>query len=195
MDFTVVSFYTNDWIYPDHAARLRDDCDRLALKHHIVERPSTNEYVGNCQIKPFFIRECMEEFKSPVFWMDADGSILQKPDRLFDDENSRYDLVANRPINDHTRIHVGSMLINYTDATRSFVDAWCDVIQRKRPLDDAAFNSIWSQFKDTIKLKLLPDNYFFIQKILREAVPKNTVILHRLSNSDIKLKYKALVER
>ena len=191
MDFTVVSFYTNDWLYPEYAQRLREDCDRLGLQHHIVEKSSTNRYVGNCQIKPFFVQECMEQFRSPIFWMDADGSILQRPEKLFDTENIDYDLVANRPINDHARIHVGSMLLNYTDPMREFVEVWCESIRRKSPLDDAAFNGTWDHYQDRLKVRFLPDNYFYIHKHLRDAVPANTVIVHRLSRSDLKERYKA----
>lgn len=191
MDFTVISFYTNDWLYPDYAARLKDDCDRLGLRHHIVERTSTNRYVGNCQIKPFFVRECLEQFQSAVFWMDCDGSILQRPDLLFDDQNLNYDLVANRPQNDAERIHVGSMMMNYTTSMRAFIDAWCAEIERKSPLDDAAFNGTWNSLKSTLRVRLLPNNYFYIQKHLREASPADTVIMHRLSRSELKERYKA----
>lgn len=191
MDFTVISFFTNDWMYPEYAAKLRNDCDRLNLRHHIVERKSTNRYVGNCQIKPFFVQECMETLRSPVFWMDADGSILQRPDKLFDDENINFDLVANQPIHDAARIHVGSMLMNYTDAMRNFVDLWCQSIIRKSPLDDAAFNGTWDHHKNSLRVKLLPDNYFFIQRHANDPAPADVVIMHRLSRSELKERYKA----
>lgn len=191
MDFIVISFYTNDWLYPEYAAQLRKDCDRHGLRHHIVERPSTNRYVGNCQIKPFFVRECMDEFKRPVFWMDADGSILQRPDRLFDDDNIEYDLIANRPVNDHVRIHVGSMMLNYTDPMRAFVDVWCESILKKSPLDDAAFNGTWDHHKESLKVKFLPDSYFYIHRHFKDPAPDSAIIMHRLSQSDLKERYKA----
>lgn len=191
MDFIVISFYTNDWLYPHYAENLRADCDRFGLKHHIVERASTNRYLGNCQIKPFFVQECLEEFKMPVFWMDADGSILRTPDKLFDDENINYDLVANRPVNDHSRIHVGSMLLNYTDPMKRFVKVWCESILKKSPLDDAAFNGTWDHHKESLKVKLLPDNYFYIHRNPADSVPADAVIMHRLSRSELKKRYKA----
>ena len=35
----IISFYTDDWTYPQHADRLRGECDRLGLAHHIERRP------------------------------------------------------------------------------------------------------------------------------------------------------------
>lgn len=190
MDFTVVSFYTNDWLYPDYAAKLKEDCDRLGIPHHIIEKPSTNRYVGNCQIKAFFIKECMESFKSPLLWIDADGSILKKPAMLYEEINRDYDLVGNRPINDPSRIHVGSMLLNYTAKMSDFVEVWCEGIKRKDPLDDAAFNGTWDVMKNSVRFRELPQKYFYIQKNPYDPVPADTIILHRLSKSDLKQRYK-----
>lgn len=191
MDFTVISFYTNDWLYPTYAARLREDCERFDLKYRIESRPSTNRYVGNCQIKPFFVQECLLDIKGPIFWIDADASILRSPDLLAEPQNADHDLVANRPCHDNSRIHVGSMLINYTEAMTAFVDAWCESIRRKSPLDDAAFNGTWDHFKTFLRVRFLPLSYFYIQKKSHDPVPLDTVILHRLSRSELKQRYKA----
>lgn len=191
MNFYVISFYTRDWLYPDYAQRLIEDCDRLGLQHHIVEKPSTNKYVGNCQIKPFFIQECMERFQSPVLWMDADGSILQKPELLLEDSNQKFDLIGNVPDHDPSRVHVGSMLINYTDKMIQFIDLWCAEIKRKSPLDDAAFNGIWDSLKLDLRFRALPPEYFYIQKNPNDPVPRWAVIMHRLSRSELKERYKA----
>jgi hypothetical protein len=191
MKFTVISFYTNDWLYPEHAAHLRADCERLGLAHRIEIRPSTNRYVGNCQIKPFFVRECLQDLSAPVFWMDVDGSILREPTLLAEDLNQDHDFVANQPAQQPHRIHVGSMLLNYTDTMREFVDAWCETIIRRRPLDDAAFNVVWDDRRHTLRTRLLPSQYFFIHKNPHAAIPPDTVILHRLSRSELKQRYKA----
>jgi hypothetical protein len=79
---TVISFFTDNWDYPKHAANLIEDCNRLGLSCVIERRDSTNSYVGNCNIKPFFILEKLEELKSPVVWMDADGTISSWPHEL-----------------------------------------------------------------------------------------------------------------
>lgn len=191
MDFTVISFYTNDWLYPAYADRLRADCERLDLRYRIESRPSTNRYVGNCQIKPFFVQECLADIKSPVFWIDVDASILRSPDLLKEPQNADHDLLANQPLHDNSRLHVGSMWFNYTDVMTAFIDTWCEGIRRKNPLDDAAFNGTWDMLKNSLRVRFLPSTYFYIEKRPHDPVPPDTVILHRLSRSELKQRYKA----
>jgi hypothetical protein len=190
MHFTLISYYTNDWLYPQYAAALKDQCERFGIDHRIEQRPSTNKYVDNCQIKPFFVRECLQQLRSPVFWIDADASVLQSPLLLWQDQNQDFDLIANQPLDNQHRIHVGSMMLNYTDSMLSFVDAWCDTVQRRRALDDAAFNGTWDAKQTEIKTRLLPPCYFFIHRKATQPIPADTVILHRLSDSELKQRYK-----
>jgi hypothetical protein len=186
---TVVSFYTADWDYPKYAMQLQDDCERLGLAHYIVKRESTDDYVKNCNIKPFFIRDMLLRFKSPVFWIDVDGSIISSPKLLLTLDINNFDMAANRSVKDPSRIHVGSIWFNYTQATLEFVDAWCaNVI--KRGIDDAVFNGIWGQFVDKIKFYELPSEYFFILPTPTSTAPENVCVVHRLSASPLKQSYK-----
>lgn len=190
IEFTLISFYTPDWEYPVYANNLRADCERLRMKYHIIEKPSTNSYVGNCQIKAFFIRDTLESLKSPVLWMDADGSILKKPELLYEDRMVEYDIAGNHPVDAQHRVHVGSIWFNYTDASRRFIDTWCTGIEKKNPLDDAAFNGTWDIMKNEVRFLPLPESYFFIHKDLMRPIPNDVLILHRLSRSQLKQQYK-----
>ena len=189
-DLTVISYYTQDWRYPEYAQKLREDCQRLGLKYHIIEKPSTNSYVGNCQLKAFFIRDMLMQLKQPIFWMDADGSILKYPELLIHEEILNHDMAGNHPENAPHRVHVGSIWFNYTPKTMEFVNTWCGGIERKHGLDDAAFNGTWDYMKNDIKFLALPKEYFFIHKDMRLPANKDAVILHRLSSSDLKISYK-----
>ena len=191
----IISFYTPDWEYPRYADLLRRDCDRLGLDHHIVEKPSTNSYVKNCQIKAFFIRDTLEEFRCPVLWIDADGSLIRSPELLMSPDILDHDIAGNHPKDAPHRVHVGSIWFNYTNNTRKFVDTWCGGIERKNPLDDAAFNGTWDLMKNEIKFFALPPAYFYILKNHDDPVPNDVYIVHRLSKSDLKWAYKQSVER
>lgn len=195
MPCTVISFYTNDWLYPRYAQELRAACDRFGLDHHIVEKPSTHSYVGNCQIKPFFIQECLQQFQRPVLWIDADAALLARPDRYLSHDVLAYDIVGNHPVASPHRVHVGSFMFNHTPGALEFVDTWCAEIHRKRPLDDAAFNGTWDSLQKKMRFLALPPEYFFIQKNPAEPAPAGTVILHRLSNSTLKQEYKQSTSR
>jgi hypothetical protein len=193
MSCTVISFYTPDWKYPEYANLLKEDCSRLGIKFSIDQLPSQGEYVKNCNIKPKFIRDKIHQLKSPVLWIDVDGSLLKLPELLLSHTIGNYDIAGCHPVNNTERIHVGSIWFNYTDTTLDFLDAWAAAVDNS--IDDAAFNGIWQRFKDRLQLFLLPPEYFFIHKRVGDNVPEDTVILHRLSSSELKMQYKRKVEK
>jgi hypothetical protein len=190
MTLTVISFFTPDWKYPEYAKSLEQDCERLGLTHHIESVPSLGAYTKNCNIKPDFIRSQLQHLKSPVLWMDVDGSILKCPDILLEKNLQNYDIAGNRPSNNKERIHVGSIWFNYTKATLGFLDSWCETVHHS--IDDAALNGVWNIFKNNLAMLELPPEYFFIHKRSKDPIPPDTVILHRLSASDLKIQYKNL---
>lgn len=193
MTFTVISFFTPDWKYPEYATLLKKDCERLGLAHYIQSIPGLEEYTKNCNIKPNFILNELHRLKSPVLWMDVDGSILQIPKLLLDSNIKNYDIAGNHPLNNTERIHVGSIWFNYTENTLKFLEQWCEKVANS--IDDAAFNGVWNTFKNTLNMLSLPPEYFFIHKRVSDAVPTDTIILHRLSSSDLKWAYKNKVEK
>jgi len=185
----IISFYTDDEDYPEHAKLLSEDCERLGLDYYIEEKPSTRNYKHNCNIKPFFIKKTIEKFKKPVLWIDVDGSIISLPELFFDNKMLEYDMAANCRANDATKIHVGSMWFNYTKSTISLIDDWCESVV-SGGIDDGQFNSIWKKHKDKIQFYKLPQNYFVVLKPSNLPLPDHTCIVHRLSNTELKRKEK-----
>jgi hypothetical protein len=120
----IISFFTQDWEYPAHAKRLRQECQSLGIDSHIVELESTGSYRANCSKKPGFILESLQRFQKPLLWLDVDASIIKYPDELLCYSAHSYDLAAIRkkPGLDHW--YVGSIWFNYTPAALEFVDAW-----------------------------------------------------------------------
>lgn len=177
---TIVSFYTQDWLYPQHAKRLRRECLNLELDCRIKEKPSQNGYIQNCCIKPFFIRECLQELKKPVLWIDVDGSIIAKPDFFLDTD---WDFQARRMRPPRTRLyHVGTMWFNYNDQVLEFVDEWC---RRTGDMTDESSLDQTFKFKQwELRHRDIPEEYFKILR--RENEVKDGVIFHRLSNSESK---------
>jgi hypothetical protein len=144
-------------------------------------------------MKPFFIRDMLLLFKSPIFWIDADGGINANPTLLLDQQITNFDIAGNRSTRDSSRVHVGSIWFNYTDITMKFVNAWCNAIV-KRGIDDAVFNAIWQQFSAQINFYELPPEYFVILSNPNSSIPPDSCIIHRLSNSLLKRDYKHKVE-
>lgn len=174
----IVSYYTNDWEYPEHAKRLRSECVALGLEHFIIEVESKNSYIKNCCLKPFFIRNCLNTFDRPVLWVDVDGSILKKPDFFLD---TNWDFQARRMGPDRKRMyHVGTIWVNYTPQALRFVDAWCERtgdMTDESSLDQTLKSQVWD-----LRHRDIPPEYFVIN---RKPDPK-TVILHRLSSGESK---------
>jgi hypothetical protein len=191
--FTVVSFYTPDWKYPEYAQSLIKDCVRLGLDYSIEPKPSTSTYVGNCNLKPYFIRDKLQTLKKPILWMDVDGSIVSLPDLLLTTSIDNFDMAGNRSRRDINRIHVGSIWFNYTNITMEFINTWCEAIAA-RGIDDEVFNRVWQKFSDKIKFYELPPEYFVILDTPDSPIPDNSCIIHRLSNSSLKLDYKNKIE-
>jgi len=185
----ICSFYTPDWDYPNYAKQLSQDCERLSLPYHILEKQSYNDYRKNCNIKPFFIKESLEKFKRPILWIDVDGSIISRPELILSNNTLEYDIAGNRTINDVSKIHVGSIWFNYTKSTMSFINDWCKSVI-SGGIDDGQFNSTFRKHEDNIKFCELPPNYFVILKNLDSKPPDDSCIVHRISNSNLKKEYK-----
>ena len=188
--FTVISFYTPNWKYPEYAQNLLTDCDRLAIDYAIESRNSTDSYVENCNIKPFFIREKLQEFKRPVLWIDVDGSIITIPDEL--KSLSEVDVAGYTNKQFPDRISVNVLLFCYTANALSFLDTWCNYV--KNSIDDGAFNKAVIDHTPKINLKILPAEQVVILHSRDNHVPAEACFVNRLSGSDLKWEYKNKVE-
>ncbi len=176
----IVSFFTEDWKYPEHAKRLEAECDSLGLRSYIREMPSRKGYIENSCIKPFFIRDCLEKFKSPILWIDVDGSIFAKPDFFLETD---WDFQAKRMKPPRKRFyHVGTMWFNYNDRVREFVSAWC--ARTGDMTDESALDQTLKSRNWDLKHRDIPEEYFRI--LHRNIIPEGTVIGHRLSEWESK---------
>lgn len=78
---TFVSFYAGAQYYHESAARLRDDCVRLGLRHEIVELPLAlgEDWSDVCRRKIAFYGETYARNPGGIVWLDVDNRILQDP--------------------------------------------------------------------------------------------------------------------
>lgn len=187
---TVISFYTPSWEYSKYAIKLKKNCRRLGLLHHIVEKPDTGNWLENTRIKPRFIYEALQELKRPVLWIDVDGSILRKPDLL---KEYPYDFAARPKPKGHSRIwHVGTMFFNYTEPCLNFLRIWNERIDNGRGSDELNLDILWKQKKDELNLRTgeLPPPYFEMLKRLEQPPAAGTIVAHRASKCPNKMEMK-----
>ena len=186
----VISFFTEDWKYPEYAENLKQDCEKLGLEYRIEHRKNTGSYSKNTAIKPFYIKECLMSEQEPLLWIDVDASILKYPS-VVDTFVNKYDIAVKKRVNQgHDLVwHVGTIWLNNNDATKEFVDSWS---RAGASTDDRSFDLAYRRYADSIRIVDLPAEYFFIHTRHVAEIPRDTVIMHRISNGEQKLneKYK-----
>ena len=173
----IVSFYTDDWLYPTHARQLRAECNRLGLDSHIERRPSAGGYLENTCQKPTFLLECLERFQRPVLWIDVDGSIRRLPDHF---RERGWDMQARRmpPVRPRTW-HVGTMYWEPTDVALAFIRRWIELTGDMS--DESSLEQAWQEQGHTLKARDIPSTYFEIPTP-RRPMTRECVIFHRLSS-------------
>lgn len=182
----LVSFFTPEKYYADHALRLRGECKKLGVDNYIAQLMSTNSYLGNCRMKPEFIRFCLEEFRKPIMWIDVDATIARKPDWI-DEKIAKggFDILARHMRKGAKREwHVGTMVFMPTLDCRAFLDKW---IENTGELSDES--SLDYTIKNSglpIKIENIPSSYFRIQG--RDFIRQSDVIIHRISKTSVKKK-------
>jgi len=179
----IISFYTPDWNYPEFAAKLKSDCERLGLNHHFEKLASTGHYDQNCNLKPAFIRDTIIRVQQPVFWMDIDGTILNFPP--IPPEAYKHDIALNRLPWRANPWCVSSMLFNPTQNTKILLNRWISLTDKK--IDHDAFICAVKEIKDLSIFELAPEYITFVKK----NVPQEACyIVHRVSTSTLKVAYK-----
>lgn len=182
----IISFFTEDWEYPQHAARFKAECDALGLKYFVEQKESTKDYIKNTGIKPFFIRECLHQFRRPVFWIDIDAMLI----RPVDVEMQDYDFAACKYFNRRLQREwaVATLCFNHTPNAYRFLDLWCE--NSLRGTDEASFDETWLAIRKEMKPLVLPNTYNFVRWSNSLEIPPDTVICHQLSKSEDKLRRK-----
>lgn len=183
----IISFYTDDWTYADHARRMKDDCQRLNLECYIEQRESTRDYIRNTAIKPIFVKQCLEKFQRSVLWVDVDGLMLKK----FPLSDLTEDFAACEYRNKKNLDRDWSVCMlwfNYTPGSLLLVNEWCN--NAHSGTDEAAFDVAWKKLKHQVTVHKLPDHYIFSKWRSSLVVPDDTVFCNQLSQFEDKMRRK-----
>jgi len=190
---TIISFFTRSWKYPKYAGLMIRDCERMGLNHHIVERKDTGDYLANTRMKPVFIYETLQELKTPVLWIDVDGSLMKLPE-LFKGDYP-FDFAARKMAPHRKRIwQVGTLYLNYTDAALSFLQEWNRRISEDTWSDELSLDDMWKssgKIITNLRVDELPEDYFEMLRVNNPEPSRHAIICHRASKGDSKALYKA----
>jgi len=117
--FKVVSFYTSDNEYAEHARRLRMSLNRFGIAHEIVEIESLGSWEMNCAHKSNFLRDMWNASNVPIVWIDADATIEAQL-TLFEAIDAD---VAFHKWNDH-QLASGTIYFGKSALARLLIDRW-----------------------------------------------------------------------
>lgn len=174
----IVSFFTDDGTYHQDALALREDCERLQLDYYIEFKESQGCYGKNCSMKASFILDCLNRFKRPVLWLDADASIKKLPKIL---HNLTADVGAAVTPSWHKLSHYsGALFFNNTIKAKEFLKTWHEKTGNK--VDHEA---LCHTLRETpAKICDLPLTYCEVQDFTQDGV-----IQCGLSKNELKTRY------
>lgn len=174
----IISYYTKNTIYEREVEDLLSTCLKLHLDHYIVAKEDLGSWERNCCEKPLFILECLQKFQKPLFWVDADAMILQKPSFYWNEYDVGFYFQDEQ---DHAR--AGTIYASYTKATLDFLRSWHLACQERFSAlgqlpgaDQAILNELLYK-KPLLKIAKLPVEY--VRIFDRDPIAwEKTVILH-----------------
>ena len=177
----IISYYTNNWEYPQRAEQLREDCKLLRLRNDIFELQDSGSWIDNTRLKSRFVHEKLEEHQRPVLWIDADSRILRTPHSI----SPHADFAGVRAVNnDEKTFYAGTLYFNYSDAGRDFARRWseCSV----NGSDHMALEEVWKEGFDGV-VHCLPYRYCEVES--RAEASDQAVIVSGSSKSKSKEEY------
>lgn len=77
MSLTVVTFATPE--YADCIPHFDQACKELLLDYHCVKMESTGRWLTNTRLKPQAVLEARHQIRGPIWYLDIDGKVLNKP--------------------------------------------------------------------------------------------------------------------
>lgn len=172
--FTIINCYTDE--YKKDAELLEKSLKKFNLNYsHIHQYEDQGDWKTNLKYKPVFIKQKLEELKSPVVWTDADSILLQYPEFL---NTLDCDVAIWRDWKN--RISSGTIYFNYSEGALSVLSEWIDnydnskndgdnlkqTLRRIAPsfmrrLSQRARELGRSTKKDKVKMSRLPHTYYY----------------------------------
>lgn len=171
--FCVVSYFTEDNEYAEHARRLRGTLERFAIPHELQPVRSAGAWEHDCARKARFIRECWEKSDVPTVWIDADATVEAEP-TLFGEIDA--DFAVHKW--DGWQFGSGTLYFGKTEAAKALLDQWvvrCDA--DPATWDQVHLQSAWCDISAcrTLRTYWLPRSYL---QIFDSASHEPAVIKH-----------------
>jgi hypothetical protein len=187
----VTSFFTPNGRYPELAATLRTSCERVGLKHRIVEMKDGGDWLSNNNLKPQIILSTLMDTREPVLWCDCDCEILRMPNVSEHAEFGSYNWSADPlrinqeiPYDPRTLTCSGGVLyFNYTAPAMELLIRWCDAMNvAPQSVDDQTLSKVYNFYKIPLRVQWFDKKMNWMNGELFGPAPDDCVILHRFVN-------------
>lgn len=171
--FKIISFYTSNNEYAEHAARLVETLDRFGLESNVVPVDLSGSWELNCATKARFVQREWESSDVPIVWLDADATVEEYP-QLFEE------IVADFAIHrwDGWQFGSGTIFFNKTLSAKRLIDQWVYRCEAD-PLtwDQVHLQSAWCDISavDPLTTAWLPRSYL---QIFNKPAQEAPVIKH-----------------
>jgi len=172
----VVSYYTVNTLYAEHARGLIESLKRLRILYRVDAIESLGDWWKNTKHKPTFLRRMLRDFEgSDVVWVDCDAEFKRYP-TLFDEldcdvavhEFDRSNWSKGRG----TEVLSGTVFLRNNERVRCLVEEWERRCQKS--------GRVWDQ---KVLEKVLAGDYYrlpgeYCKIFNRMKKVKNPVIVH-----------------
>lgn len=139
--------------YKDSAISLESKIKELGGRLYSEQLPSLGSYAMNCLRKPKFILDCLNKFKEPLIWIDADSKINELPIEL---DNLEEDIACVEKSNGCPESAL--IYFNNTDNSKQFIIEWMNRCSVDVPeLDHPVLKEMWFNKYGEGKKKSLND--------------------------------------
>lgn len=166
--FTIISCYTknNEFSsYGTEANLLKESMTQFDLDtSHINEYKDTGLWSWNTHYKIKFIKQKLEELKSPVVWTDADSRVKKYPEIFNNLQN--WDFAANFRKKKHKELlNSGTMFFNNNDRVINMLHNWID--ENNKLAEKSKTNNVMNSklFCDQTSMRFLLKNVEFTNKL------------------------------
>lgn len=152
---TYFSDLSSGSFYRDSANLLQCRIKELGGRIHTEELPNLGSYALNCLRKPKFILECLDRFKEPLIWIDADSKVNQLPIEL-DNLEEDVDIACVEKANGCPESAL--IYFNNTGKSKEFITEWMNRCSVDVPeLDHPVLKEMWFNKYGEGKKKSLND--------------------------------------
>lgn len=114
----IISYYTGDEYYSQHAVRLKAQCKSFGYECHIIKKRYGNNWLRNCQRKPEFILEMLKRLNKPVLFIDVDCEIVRPFD--IDIQKDWAVILRSNECQPESFVHY----VKPTEQNFAFIDEW-----------------------------------------------------------------------